>query len=171
MVSSCQVSQLFCLHFTTRVRFPAETVIFLFTIASKLALELTQPPIQWIIAIKGPKHQTDYSPSYTTLYPAFSHVGRAHIQIGHCMFFPPKASICVTSGLLTEWFGRSVEWLVPFLTTYLRQRFEVCTKTGVSLADLLFFLLHARYIYVTRDRQLYFHHMKQAGLYTMNRNT
>jgi hypothetical protein len=46
-------------------------VIFLFATASRLALELTKPPIQWVsgalsLLVKRPQSEADHSPPSTT---------------------------------------------------------------------------------------------------------
>jgi hypothetical protein len=51
----------------SRVLFPEGLGIFLFTIASRTALEPTQPPIQWVLGalslgVKQPGHEADHSP-------------------------------------------------------------------------------------------------------------
>jgi hypothetical protein len=51
----------------SRVRFPAGTGNFLFTIASRTALGPTQPPIQWVpgalsVGAKRPGREADHSP-------------------------------------------------------------------------------------------------------------
>jgi hypothetical protein len=51
----------------SRVRFPAELGIFLFTTASRPALGPTQPPIQWVpgalsLGVKRPGREADQSP-------------------------------------------------------------------------------------------------------------
>jgi hypothetical protein len=49
----------------SRVRFPAGLGIFLFTTASRTALEPTQPPIQWVpgaLSVKRPGHGADHLP-------------------------------------------------------------------------------------------------------------
>jgi hypothetical protein len=51
----------------SRVRFPAEAEIFLFTIASRTALGPIQPPIQWVpgdlsLGVKRPRREADHSP-------------------------------------------------------------------------------------------------------------
>jgi hypothetical protein len=68
----------------SRVRFPAELGIFLFTTASRTALGPTQPPIQWVpgalsLGVKRPRCEPDHSPpssaevknawSYTSNHP------------------------------------------------------------------------------------------------------
>jgi hypothetical protein len=50
-----------------RVRFPVGLGIFLFTTASRTALEPTQPPIQWIpralsLGVERPGREADHSP-------------------------------------------------------------------------------------------------------------
>jgi hypothetical protein len=50
-----------------RVRFPAVIENFLFTTASRKALGLTKPPIQWVprtlsLGVKRPGHEADHSP-------------------------------------------------------------------------------------------------------------
>jgi hypothetical protein len=51
----------------SRVRFPAELGIFLFTTVSRTALGITQPPIQWVpgslsLGVKWPGREADHSP-------------------------------------------------------------------------------------------------------------
>jgi hypothetical protein len=51
----------------SRVRFPAGAGIFLFTTASRTALEPNQPPIQWVpgalsLVVKRPGREADHSP-------------------------------------------------------------------------------------------------------------
>jgi hypothetical protein len=51
----------------SRVRFSAGLGIFLFTTASRTALEPTQPPVQWVpgalsLEVKRPERETDHSP-------------------------------------------------------------------------------------------------------------
>jgi hypothetical protein len=51
----------------SRVRFPAELGIFLFTTASRTALGTSQPPIQWVpenlyLGVKRPGLEADHSP-------------------------------------------------------------------------------------------------------------
>jgi hypothetical protein len=51
----------------SRVRFPAEAVIFLLTAASRTALGPTQPPIQGVpgalsLGVKRPEREADHSP-------------------------------------------------------------------------------------------------------------
>jgi hypothetical protein len=50
-----------------RVHFPTKAEIFLFSAISILALGLTQPPIQWMLAalsagVKQPRDEIDHSP-------------------------------------------------------------------------------------------------------------
>jgi hypothetical protein len=54
----------------SRVRFPAGMGIFLFTAASRTALEPTQPPIQWVpralsLEVKRPAREADHSPPFS----------------------------------------------------------------------------------------------------------
>jgi hypothetical protein len=49
------------------VRFPEDLGIFLFTTASRTALESTHPPIQWVpvalfLEVKRPEREADHSP-------------------------------------------------------------------------------------------------------------
>jgi hypothetical protein len=51
----------------SRVRFPTGLGIFLFTTASRTALDATQPPIQWVpgalsLGVKRPGSEADHSP-------------------------------------------------------------------------------------------------------------
>jgi len=51
----------------SRVRFPQGLGIFLFTIASRMAVGLTQPPIQWVpgalsLEVKWPGCEDEHSP-------------------------------------------------------------------------------------------------------------
>jgi hypothetical protein len=45
-----------------RVSIPGRGKIFLFSIASRPALGPTQPPEQWIAAVKRPESEADHSP-------------------------------------------------------------------------------------------------------------
>jgi len=42
---------------------PSREGIFLLTTMSRPDLEPTQPPIQWVLEVEQPGHETDHSPS------------------------------------------------------------------------------------------------------------
>jgi hypothetical protein len=84
----------------SRVRFPAELGIFLFTTVSRPALGLTQPPIQWVpgalsLGVKRPGREAEHSP------PSSAEVKNAW-SYANCPYPEPASSLLPSSSSLSS---------------------------------------------------------------------